>query len=61
MNCFIFDVHIDCCFSHDNSRYDLLELGPLNIVDPNLFTRYLNTSIQIRNENGDIEISITEH
>ena len=31
MNCYIFYVHIDCCFSHDNSRYDPLELGPLNM------------------------------
>ena len=39
MNCYIFDVHIDCCFFHDNSRYELLELGLLNMVDGNLFVR----------------------
>ena len=31
MNCYIFDVHIDCCFFHYNSTYDLLELGPMKI------------------------------
>ena len=114
MNCYIFDVHIDCCYYHNNSRYDLVELGPLNMINSNILIRistilqgisshdvprnwwtdfsswsdlrallrtgtllpihrvlqYINqnmealtnleTSIQMIDENGDIEFSITE-
>ena len=45
MNCYIFDVHIDCCFYHNNSRYDLLELGPLNMINSNLLIR-ISTILQ---------------
>ena len=39
MNCYNFDVHIDCCFYHTNSSYDLLELGPLNMINSNLLMK----------------------
>ena len=45
MNCYIFDVHIGCCFYHNNSRYDLLELGPLNMINSNLLIR-ISTILQ---------------
>ena len=37
MNCYIFDIHINCCFILDNQiddgfKYDLLEVGPLNMI-----------------------------
>ena len=45
MNCYIFDVHIDCCYYHNNSRYDLLELGPLNMINSNILIR-ISTILQ---------------
>ena len=40
MNCYIFDIHIDCCFIADRRWdsgiifycHDLLEIGPLNMI-----------------------------
>ena len=37
MNGYIFDIHINCCFVIDNQvedgfKYDLLEVGPLNMI-----------------------------
>jgi hypothetical protein len=37
MNGYIFDIHINCCFVLDNQvddgfKYDLLEVGPLNMI-----------------------------
>ena len=37
MNVYIFDIHINCCFVIDNQvedgfKYDLLEVGPLNMI-----------------------------
>jgi hypothetical protein len=33
MNCYIFDIHIKCCFILDDGfKYDLLEVGPLNMI-----------------------------
>jgi hypothetical protein len=37
MNCYIFDIHINCCFILDGQvddgfKYDLLEVGPLNMI-----------------------------
>ena len=37
MNCYIFDIHINCCFVaddlvEDEYKYDLLEVGPLNMI-----------------------------
>ena len=37
MNCYIFDIHINCCFvldhqADDGFKYDLLEVGPLNMI-----------------------------
>ena len=33
MNCYIFDVHINCCFTYENSEYNLVEFGPLNMIN----------------------------
>ena len=37
MNVYIFDIHINCCFVidtqvEDGFKYDLLEVGPLNMI-----------------------------
>jgi hypothetical protein len=37
MNCYVFDIHSNCCFILDNQvddgfKYDLLEAGPLNMI-----------------------------
>ena len=37
MNGYIFDIHINCCFVLDDQadigyKYDLLEVGPLNMI-----------------------------
>ena len=39
MNSYILDVHIDCCFIHKNQSYELVEVGPLNMLCPRLLSR----------------------
>lgn len=40
MNCYIFDVRIDCCFiSNDMNTLDLLEMGPLNMINVDVLSR----------------------
>ena len=33
MNCYVFDVHINCCFAYEKSEYNLVEFGPLNMIN----------------------------
>ena len=33
MNYNVFDVHINCCFTYENSEYNLVEFGPLNMIN----------------------------
>ena len=45
MNCYIIDIHINCCFILDNQiddgfKYDLLEVGPLNMISWTLCLQY---------------------
>ena len=44
MNCYIFDIHINCCFVADDLveeeyKYDLLEVGPLNMIGSDVLKR----------------------
>ena len=44
MNCYIFDIHINCCFVaddlvEDEYKYDLLEVGPLNMIRSDVLKR----------------------
>ena len=39
MNCYLLDVHIDCCFIYKNGCYDLVKVGPLNMLCPWLLSR----------------------
>ena len=43
MNCYVFDVHINCCFTYENSEYNLVEFGPLNMI--NSQTLSMNSAI----------------
>ena len=43
MNCYVFDVHINCCFTYENSEYNLVEVGPLNMIDPHILSRIART------------------
>ena len=42
---FICDVHIDCYFYKNHSRYDLLEIGSLNMINSKLLIR-MSTILQ---------------
>ena len=53
MNCYIFDIHIDCCFVADTRWkdgtffycHDLVEVGPLDLIDSrikNLTSLWIN-------------------
>ena len=33
MNCYVFDVHTHCCFTYEKSEYNLVEFGPLNMIN----------------------------
>ena len=33
MNCYVFDVHINCCFTYENSECNLVEFGPLSMIN----------------------------
>ena len=33
MNCYVFDVHINCCFTYENSECNLIEFGPLSMMN----------------------------
>ena len=47
MNCYIFDIHIDCCFVADTRWedgtffycHDLVEVGPLDMIDSGKLSR----------------------
>ena len=39
MNCYLLDVHIDCCFIYENGCYDLVKVGPLNMLCPWFLSR----------------------
>ena len=76
MNCYVFDVHINCCFTYENSEHNLVEFGPLNMIDPHILSRIARTlqgiSLQDvrknwwtefstwRDDNGNMEIMIRE-
>ena len=34
MNCYILDVHINWCYINKNQAYELVEVGPLNMLCP---------------------------
>ena len=36
MNCYLFDVQMNFCYSYGNSQFDLMEFGPLNMKDPHI-------------------------
>ena len=37
MNCYLFDVQINFCYTYENSQFDLVEFAPLNMIDPQEF------------------------
>ena len=39
MNCYLLDVHIDCCFIYKNGCRKLVKVGPLNMLCPRLLSR----------------------
>ena len=39
MNCYLLDVHIDCCFIYENGCLELGKVGPLNMLCPRLLSR----------------------
>ena len=39
MNCYLLDVHIDCCFIYENGCHELVKVGPLNMLCPRLLSR----------------------
>ena len=39
MNCYIFDVHINCCLTYENSEYNLVEFGPLGMISSRTLSR----------------------
>ena len=43
MNCYLFDVQINFCYTYENSQFDLVEFGPLNMIDPNILSRISRT------------------
>ena len=43
MNCYLFDVQMNFCYTHENSQFDLVEFGPLNLIDPHILSRIART------------------
>ena len=43
MNCYLFDVQINFCYTYENSQFDLVEFGPLNMIDPHILSRISRT------------------
>ena len=43
MNCYLFDVQMKICYTHENSQFDLVEFGPLNMIDPHILSRIART------------------
>ena len=43
MNCYLFDVQINFCYTYENSQFDLVEFGPLNMIDPRILSRIART------------------
>ena len=43
MNCYLFDVQMNFCYTHENSQFDLVEFGPLNMIDPHILPRIART------------------
>ena len=39
MNCYLFDVHINCCLTYENSEYNLVEFGPLSMISSQTLSR----------------------
>ena len=39
MNCYLLDVHTDFCYTIYKNRYELVEVGPLNMLCPRLLSR----------------------
>ena len=39
MNCYLLDVHTDFCYTIYKNRYELVEVGPLNMLCPELLSR----------------------
>ena len=43
MNCYLFDVQINFCYTYENSLFNLVEFGPLNMIDPHILSRISRT------------------
>ena len=43
MNCYLFDVQNNFCYTYENSQFDLVEFGPLNMIDPHILSRISRT------------------
>ena len=43
MNCYLFDVQMNFCYTYENSQFDLVEFGPLNMIDPCILSRIART------------------
>ena len=43
MNCYLFDVQMNFCYTQENSQFDLVEFGPLNMIDPHLLSLIART------------------
>ena len=43
MNCYLFDVQMNFSYTHENSQFDLVEFGPLNMIDPRILSRITRT------------------
>ena len=43
MNCYLFDVQMNFCYKYENSQFDLIELGQLNMIDPRILSRIART------------------
>ena len=39
MNCYLLDVHTDFCYTIYKNQYELVEVGPLNMLCPELLSR----------------------
>ena len=39
MNCYILDVHINWCYINKNQAYELVDIGPLNMLCPQKLSR----------------------
>ena len=43
MNCYLFDVQMNFCYTYENSQFDLVNFRPLNMIDPRILSRIART------------------